>query len=112
MRENKVSKTLKVTKTNQLGPSTILKIPYEQDENVCPVSAVNEFCSVRPVGDGPFFCHTNGSPITRYQFSWVLAKCIRRVCPGCSNIKSHSFRIGRATQFFALGVSIEKIKSR
>ena len=111
MREKKVNVTLKVTKTNQSGPSTILKIPCEQDKKVCPVSAVYEFCSVRPKGDGPFFCHTNGSPVTRYQFSSVLAKCIRRVRPGCSNIKSHSFRIGRATQLFALGVSTEKIKS-
>lgn len=82
---------LDVYKMNQHGLPVSMKIPAKVDGSVCPVRA-------------------NGCPVTRYQFSAVLAKCIRLICPSCSNIKSHSFWIGRATQLAAMGISGEGIK--
>lgn len=103
---------LHVTKTNQTGAfPTTLRIPQESNAELCPVRAVMAYLECRPNCKGPFFCHANSTPVTRNQFSAVLAKCIRRVRPGCKNIKSHSFRIGRATHLFAMGLSESKIKT-
>lgn len=101
---------LEVYKTNQRGYPITLKIPAEIDESVCPVKAVSQYWLRRPNHNGPFFCHANGRSVTRYQFSAVLAKCLRLVCQSSSNIKSHSFRIGRATQLAEMGVPGYKIK--
>ncbi len=50
-----------------------------------------------------FFCHANGCPVVRSQFTAVLTKCTAasQLCTGL--ITSHSFRIGRATQLAAAG---------
>ena len=106
-----VSITLRVWKTNQSGPPTTLKIPKEKKAELCPVQAMREFLALRPDNNGPLFCHASGYPVTRCQFSAVLAKCIRRVRPNCPNITSHSFRIGQATHLAALGLSSDSIKT-
>ena len=97
--------TLRVYKTNQLGVPTLLKLPCENNNLVCPVCTMLNYLQLRPNVKGPLFIHLNGSLVTRYQFAAILAKCIQ-VCNGSSrNYKSHSFRIGRATQLVASGVS-------
>lgn len=103
--------TLKISKSNQSGPPTRIRLPCEKNIALCPVCAVREFINIRPICEGPFFCHANKNPVTRCQFSSVLAKCIKRVRPVCGHIRSHSFRIGRATQLSALGLSEDRIKT-
>lgn len=102
--------TLRITKNNQNGRPTTLKISSESDVALCPFRAIEMFLIHRPSISGPFFCHADRTPVTRSQFSAVLARCISRVRPGCVGIKSHSFRIGRASQLAALGLSEEKIR--
>ena len=101
---------LRISKTSQCGAPITLKIPRETNAELCPVQAVQDYLAIRPNFQGPFFCHANGAPTTRGQFSAVLAKSIGRILPGCKTIKSHSFRIGRATQLFGMGLSGDKIK--
>ncbi len=51
---------LKLTKTNQTGPHTLLQIPYVPDYDLCPVAAMNKYISVRPVSHEkyvPLFVH-------------------------------------------------------
>lgn len=103
--------TLRISKTNQSGHPETLKIPCEENSLLCPVTACRDFLLVRPVSRGPFFCHADAAPLTRCQFSAVLAKCLKCILPGCRNIKSHSFRIGRATHLYSLGVSGDVIKT-
>lgn len=58
---------------------------------------MQEFLQVRPSITGPLFCHFSGKPLTRYQFSAVLAKVLAQSSIDSKNFKSHSFRIGAAT---------------
>lgn len=85
-------------KTNQLGKPVELKIPTEPFSPLCPVRQVGQFLAVRPSSyNGPLFCHADGSPVTRYQFATVLNKCIIKAGLSNSKIRTHSFRMGRAT---------------
>ena len=71
---------------------------------------LKSYMSMIPSSAVEFLCHSNGSPLTRYQFSAVLSK----VCKVCSfnveNYKTRSFRIGRATDLALSGMSEEGIK--
>lgn len=96
--------TLKQSKTNQAGPPVVLRIPCEQDSELCPVRSLKEYVKVRPNCQGNFFCHSNGTPLTRSQFSGLLSKCIHSQSLNRGRFLTHSFRIGRATQLAAQGV--------
>lgn len=95
---------LRVSKTNQSGPPTKFKISREQDVRICPVRLMFKYLAIRPKISGPVFCHANGRPLTRSQFSGVLFKTIARSKYYSGNLMTHSFRIGRASQLAALGV--------
>ncbi|MES9882580.1 MAG: tyrosine-type recombinase/integrase [Sedimenticola sp.] len=99
-----VSVTLKTYKTKQTGPPTVINISHESDTGMCPVQSLYEFAQVRPGNSGAIFCHANGYLVSRSQFTGVLNKCIRASPYRNSIIRSHSFRIGRATQLAAAGV--------
>lgn len=47
---------------------------------------------------GPFFCHINAKPLTKYQFTSLLHKAVKFIGLDTSIFKSHSFRIGGATK--------------
>ena len=52
----------------------------------------------------------NGSPLTRSQFTGVLAKAIRCLGLPTQVYTSHSFRIGHASDLASKGLSNETIK--
>ena len=58
---------------------------------------------------GTLFYHANGKPITRYQFSAVLLKALISAGIQSDNFKSHSFRIGAASEASVNGISDSKI---
>ncbi|MES9880225.1 MAG: tyrosine-type recombinase/integrase [Sedimenticola sp.] len=99
-----VSISLRTYKTKQRGPPTIIKLTREVNGDICPVRALHAFLRLRPNNVDTLFCHANGTPVSRSQFCGVLAKCLR--VSGYHNqiVRSHSFRIGRATQLAASGV--------
>ena len=99
--------TIRISKTNQSGVPTILLIPRSHDTASCCVQAMQHYLRFRPPGPQYLFCHQNGTPLTRYQFSSVLAKAVRQAGL-LLNYSSHSFRIGRATDLAAMGVTTEK----
>ena len=101
--------TLRRFKTNQKGPPVTLKLPKESNANICPFTSLLRYSEIRPPFKGNFFCHKNGRPVTRYQFSAVLKKCTARL-PVFRIYKSHSFRKGRASDLFLEHkVSLEKL---
>lgn len=103
--------SIRISKTNQTGPTTTLRIPAAADNsNFCCVTAVKNYLTLRPTGAQYFFCHADSSPLTRSQFSGVLSKAIRIMGLPTQLYLSHSFRIGRATMLAAQGVSHESIK--
>ena len=86
--------TIRHSKTNQSGPPESLRIPCKQDPGLCPVCALMRYSLIRSRTDGHLFQHQSGAPLTRGQFSAVLAKCILSSPFWNSKILSHSFRIG------------------
>ena len=101
--------TIRQSKTDQLGKSVTL-ILSETASPVCPVNALSNFLRVRNPNtpqDSQLLIHFNGNPLTRYQFSPILAKC-SNVLNG--RFRSHPFRIGAAIEAALRGVPDDVIK--
>ena len=78
--------------------------------DLCPVSAVLAYVTVRPTGSGPFFVFKDGSYLTRD----LLVSCIRRALAAAGmdtkGYSGHSFRIGAATTAALVGIEDSMIK--
>ena len=91
------------SKTDQICRGTTLHIKSKGDIT-CPQLSINKFLALRPHSKGPMFCHFGGSPMTRYQFTSVLAKAISALNKDTNKeFKSHSFRIGASTEMAMRG---------
>lgn len=101
---------IRKSKTDQSGKAIKLKIYPEEKGNICCVQSVLEYIKARPRSKGYLFCHLNTQPLTRYQFSSILAKCISKLGLSTVFFKTHSFRIGRATDLAINGLSADTIK--
>lgn len=101
--------TIRYSKTDQYGSGSVLKIK-RSNSAICAVSNMLEFLKRRPQVDGPLFCHLNGKPLTRYQFTSVLKKCLNNLRLDYGKFTSHSFRIGAATAAAMSGYDVETIK--
>ena len=64
---------LRHAKNDQYGNGSTLKIVKTSSE-ICAVTAMSQYLKCRPKRGGQLFCHFDGSPLTRYQFSAVLKK--------------------------------------
>ena len=96
------------SKTDQEGKGTLICI-QGNNTAACPVLLLQRYLLQRPNVNGALFCHTNGKPVTRYQFSAVLRKALVSAGMQSDNFKSHSFRIGAASEASANGISDSKI---
>lgn len=99
---------LKSSKTDQFGKGTVVHIFRGVDKINCLVEILTNYLKLL-VG-GPLFCHFNKQPVTRYQFSSLLKKCLSVLGLADTNYKSHSFRIGMATVCAIDGYTDEEIK--
>ena len=102
--------SIRISKTNQSGPPTIISIPVSSDRTFCCVTATQQFIQIRPLSDVYFSIHLNGLPMTRSQFGGVLAKAIKALGLLMHVYTSHSFRIGRASDLASLGFPQDTIK--
>lgn len=93
---------IRCSKTNRLPVK--LRIPCDRDENICCVCLLRRYVVMRPKLVGLFFSHRNLMPLTRYQFSAVLAKVMHLLQLPGRQFRTHSFRIGRASDLHAMGV--------
>jgi len=102
--------TIRYSKTDQRGLTSVLQITGSSQPKLCPVKALSAYLESRPCVPGPLFIHFNGEVISANQFSYVLKEGIKLVglCP--KSFGSHSFRIGAATAAAINGVSEELIK--
>lgn len=101
------------SKTDQTGKSVTLLLNKQTDPIICPLQLITFYFKVRPSGinvSKKLFTHFNGDAITRYQFCTILQKCVK-FCEVPSHIRSHSFRIGRASDLAKNNVSEERIKT-
>ena len=102
--------TIRVAKNNQKGQPIYLRIPCMPGNTLCPVCCLQNYLTVRQQQPGQLFIHSNGKPLTRSQFTAVLAKSVQGTIYRSRHIRSHSFRIGRASDLASLGVDVEMIK--
>ena len=101
---------IRKSKTDQSGKAIKLKIHPAKKGNICCVHSVLTFIKARPKNDGYLLCHQNSDPLTKYQFSSILVKAISKLGLSPLHFKTHSFRIGRATDLAAEGVNADTIK--
>ncbi|XP_078318765.1 uncharacterized protein LOC111103624 [Crassostrea virginica] len=74
-----------------------------------PVDIMLDYLRVRPSVQANLFCHFGDQALTRVQFTTVLGKALKAFGVDSTRYKSHSFRIGAATNAAMLGISDEDI---
>ena len=71
---------------------------------------MKEYIPERGHHDGHLICQADGSYLSRFQFNKVLERTVDFVDDTISNVKSHSFRIGGATNAICKGIPYEKVQ--
>ena len=77
--------------------------------NMCHVRLLKKHLQIRTSSTSCLYAHVDDTGFTRYQFSSVLQKTLS-FCEIRDHYRSHSFRIGEATEAKRLGVDDETIK--
>lgn len=103
---------VKYSKTDQIGRCCVVQINSNNGLPFSTFSALKEYMQVRPIFNGPLFCHLNRKYVTRRQFLVVLHSSLKFMGYNIDKINTHSFRIGAATYLSKLGVSDDEIKNR
>ena len=91
---NEAFVNLRFSKTDQQGKGVTLIFSPSMSTEICPVSLLKQYLMKRPSLSGALFCHFNGDPITRFQVSSLLNRCLRFLGLQSAVIRPHSFRIG------------------
>ena len=105
----KIELRIAFSKTDQHGHGSNIQIMQDRTAT-CAVVLLKKYLGLRQNHPGPLYCHFDGSPVTRYQFSAVLNKALKFIGVDTSFIRTHSFRIGAASSHFDKGTSPEEIK--
>jgi len=78
---------------------------YQQaTSQYCPVRAMIAYISLRPSETTYLFSTSNGQPVPRLLFSYMLKKCLLKYNLNTRYYTSHSFRIGGATLAARIGM--------
>lgn len=101
----------RVSKNNQFGGNQTIVLRPHPNQRLCAVSALMTYLQ-QSQGNGVLFSHFDSSPLTRYQFTNVLARAVD-FCdfPNKTLFKSHSFRIGAATTARQNGIPDSEIQT-
>lgn len=101
---------IRSSKTDQHSLSTTLIVCRQKDELICPVRLLKKYLEFRhPSFVSNLYIHYDGTNLTRYQFSSVLQRVLS-FCDVSGHFRSHSFRIGGASEAKRLGIDDETIK--
>ncbi|OCT91864.1 hypothetical protein XELAEV_18014921mg [Xenopus laevis] len=92
------------------GRGTTLWLGNSTEQSICPVLAFSHYQQVSPCLPGPFFIHSDGSFVTRFQFVKIVKGAVRKLGIPPDHYNTHSFRIGAATQASLMGLGEEFIK--
>ena len=86
----------------------------QHDMQVCPFLTIREFINLRPkiktLETEPFFVFRDRSPVKPKHACRILSMTITVIGLNQSVYLFHGFRGGRASDLFAMGVSVETIK--
>lgn len=106
-----ISLCIRYSKTDQYCNSFKLSIKSSYNSKVNLISTIQRYLNSRPLmPNQQLFLHYNGAPLTRYQFSAVLKKTLKFCNIETGVYRSHSFRIGAATECASRNIPSEKIK--
>lgn len=108
--QEKVQVFISKSKTDPLGRGRWLTLHACGDPIICPYLILSKYIAVRPSGTGNFLVHLDLSPLTRFQFSTILQRCLASLGLGHFKFSSHSFRIGAATEAARMGLDDSIIK--
>lgn len=109
---DKLRVVIRESKTDQRGKTYTLEIVRFADQSSCPVRALYNYLVARPAGrEQQLFIHRDGRVLTRYQFSALLKKSLHFCEIKSGHFRSHSFRIGAASEAAGRGIPDNTIKS-
>ncbi|KAK3099868.1 hypothetical protein FSP39_010904 [Pinctada imbricata] len=109
MESHRVILRIAQSKTDQYGKGTKIML-NATCKSTYPVLSMKSYLQLRPNFPGAAFCHFDGRPLTRYQFSAVLKKVLAILGYPPNRYTSHSFRIGAATYAASIGLDDNTIK--
>jgi len=78
---------------------------------LCPVMASTAYLAIRGTRPGPFFCHRDGTPLTRPQFVEQVRLILSQAGYNPELYASHSFRIGAVSTAAACGIEDSTIQT-
>ncbi|KAJ7324885.1 hypothetical protein JRQ81_017905 [Phrynocephalus forsythii] len=99
------------SKTDQQGRGAVLTLGPCSVEAICPVRAMSDYLACRGPVAGYLFQHTDGTPLTKFQFGTLAGKVLQQLGVGSLRFGTHSFRIGAASTAAALGYPRGDIRS-
>lgn len=108
---NSIKLILAKTKTDQNGAGTTSIITLSDDNHLL-FNNLHSYLNARPIYPGQLLCHSDGSPLTYYQFNKVLKRALAFLNIDTSVFKSHSLRICAATHMYLQGIPENIIKSK
>ena len=111
VQEDTLSIYLQSSKTDKFSEGCTIVTHARSGQYTCPVTAVKNYMAVRPSFPGQLFVNLNGKSTTRHDFTSVLQRTVE-FCNLSPHIKSHSFRIGRASDLKKAGIDDNQIKER
>ncbi|CAJ0965331.1 unnamed protein product [Ranitomeya imitator] len=90
------------SKTDQLGNGLWLPL-FPITGPVCPITLFSEYLAIRPISQS-FFALFDGAPLTRFQFLALLRRILEILNIPPEEYRTHSFRIGAATEAARAGL--------
>lgn len=95
--------TLRHSKTDPFGAGITLHLG-RSGTNICPISAILAYLTIRPAHPGSLFLHSNGQPLTRANLISAVREALQGAGLDVTRYSGHSFRIGAATAAAAVGL--------
>ncbi|CAG2208848.1 unnamed protein product [Mytilus edulis] len=93
------------------GKQFHLEIAKNKNDNICAVTALTNYLTLRNNTTGPLFLNSSGEAVSRQLFQHALNDALNFCGLSRAYYKPHSFRIGFATDASAKGLSTETIRT-
>ena len=107
---NTISLTIKQSKTDQERKGVTVVIG-KTDDDICPVSALISYLTLRGNKPGPLFQWEDGSPLSKPKFVKEVRAALMAAKLPAKNFAGHSFRRGAATTAAMVGIQDSTIQT-
>ncbi|CAC5393203.1 unnamed protein product [Mytilus coruscus] len=93
------------------GKQFHLEIAKNKNDNICAVTALTSYSTLRTNTTGPLFLNSSGEAVSRQLFQHALNGALNFCWLSIAYYKPHSVRIGFATDASAKGLSTETVRT-